>query len=63
MFITLLIVGDTGCWATSHDPCEKFQIVDLVDAGISEDKLDDKKPPITVRDWYVIQIILHNQDA
>ena len=43
--------GEKCCWATSHDPCEKVQLVDLTDAGISTDKLDDKKPPITVRDW------------
>lgn len=46
------VKGTTGCWATSHDPCEKIQLVDLVDAGITAEKLDQKKPPITVRDWY-----------
>lgn len=46
------VKGEKCCWATSHDPCEKLQLVDLVDAGCKPDKLDEKKPPITVRDWY-----------
>lgn len=40
-----------GCWCTSHDPCEKRQVVDLCDQGIKAERLDDKKPPIRVRDW------------
>lgn len=32
--------------------CEKRQLVDLLESGLSDQKLDEKKPPITVRDWY-----------
>ncbi|XP_052766929.1 F-box only protein 6-like [Mya arenaria] len=46
------VKGSCGYWCTSHDPCEKRQLVDLLDKGISDTKLDGKKPPITVRDWY-----------
>ncbi|KAL3872755.1 hypothetical protein ACJMK2_035959 [Sinanodonta woodiana] len=40
------------CWATSHELCEKRQIVDLKDAGYDDSLMDEKKPPIRVREWY-----------
>ena len=49
--VDFLILENKPCWATSHDPCEKQQVVDLVQAGFKPEELDEKKPPITVREW------------
>ena len=51
IYFYVLFLDDMPCWATSHDYCEKYQLVYLPEFDISEEKLDEKKPPIRVRDW------------
>ncbi|XP_053401571.1 uncharacterized protein LOC123549189 isoform X2 [Mercenaria mercenaria] len=40
------------CWSTSSQLCEKSQLVYLPEFDISEERLDEKKPPIRIKDWY-----------
>ncbi|KAH3852394.1 uncharacterized protein LOC127875003 [Dreissena polymorpha] len=46
------IKHELPCWCTSHDPCLKKQVVNLLSGDVDPKALDERKRPITVRDWY-----------
>ncbi|XP_064176071.1 F-box only protein 6-like [Anguilla rostrata] len=42
----------TKYFATSYEPCKKYQLIDLVKEGYSQSFMDEIQPDIVISDWY-----------